>query len=684
MTARTLILIAAAFLSEAIPTVRSEETAAAPKAARYQEALKSIDAEVANSIVIFRDEVNAGKEEDGWRADVKETALQWLKVDPRITPPAPAPSNDEASRRAAAVFDNLRRRDYSSQAKLPPPASALAAWLGSRIEILQEQRSAALAGYAGELADFAEDIWLKAEKPADLRPVAAAFAAFDALAPNYLAQTNLPSRMRPPVPGMPPSIARLFAALQDPRRVEAFYAALFTAGDAPLVFPNPKTDAEGYTKARVIWSVLLRNKTPFQIRLRVKARVAELDAQYDALRVSAGERLNALIQENASAAVFEVALNHFNAFQDQFDPRLWGMPPQIGLGMPLGIQPMPMAITDSEGRSFLQWVTQPSQIHDYHDLLGPRVGGPPRQMMGGLPWKVQEQQIQNALANNSNIGVHKTYRQWLDYRRAEESGAAPTEMATLWEEFRRQMNYLPLETQSAIRKRHESPDAPEAAASPETAAAPGLHPASPETQPVAELIAALEALATRIQYEVAAGDLMGRDLKNRVTALLNEWKGIDSEDAEVSQITHPQYEDPMAWQALAVRPDCLTLFALREKAVRYALARIVSQRGGGAEEALPIRKALETALEKSVIEGDWPRFRRVLRLDSAANLLPGAGHIAWSQMANAFEQAAGESKSSPEAAKDRYFEILRTSDNAAIAALAIRCLKALPGKGTPP
>jgi hypothetical protein len=43
-------------------------------------------------------------------------------------------------------------------------------------------------------------------------------------------------------------MARQIAALQDPRRVEAFYARLFTAEDDPLVFPNPKTDAAGFTK----------------------------------------------------------------------------------------------------------------------------------------------------------------------------------------------------------------------------------------------------------------------------------------------------------------------------------------------------------------------------------------------------------------------------------------------------
>lgn len=338
----------------------------------------------------------------------------------------------------------------------------------------------------------------------------------------------------------------------------------------------------------------------------------------------------------------------------------------------------------------MHYMTPPNQIHDYHDLLGSRPGQPMRPTMGGgLPWPIQEQQIKQALTSNSTIGIHKTYRQWLDYRRAEESGAAPAETASLWEELRKDIHFLPTELQASIQKRHDLPGAPETAASAKRAGAPGAtatpgpHPASPETQPVEELIAALEALATRVQNEASTGQPDHGILKLWLPDLLNEWKIIVRETGEGVAATRPRIRMVSGWQEIAERPDCAILFPLREKAVRFTLAQISSQPGGAADEALPLWKVLVKELEKSALADDWVRVDRLLRLNAAAGLLPRAESVAWSGMAEAFAQAADASKLSPDAGRDQYLGILRRSENASITSLAIQRLKALPRKEPP-
>ena len=682
MTARTLLLIAAVLLEGANAPGRSEETPAAtkadgqPKVAEYQAAVKSINAEVENSIAIFRDAVKSGPEEDGWRADVKEAASQWLKNDPRITLPVPPPSMNPVARQVAMGVVLRRMSESMNPSKLPWPASELAGWLINRIAALERQRREALADYAEELASFAEDAWLKAEKPGDLRSVMAAFTALDALAPRYIEQTNVADFMRMPgrrpLPRGPNGEA---AGRDDPRRVDAFYAALLTAGDDPLILPDPKTDVEGFTRARVVWSLLLERNVPFQTRPRVAARIKELDGQYAALRASALARLNALILENAPPAVFEPALNSFNAFLDQFDPRPWGFPPPGPMPMPM----MPMTVRDSEGRTFVTWSTR-GLIHDYHDLLGARQGS----MMPGLPWRVQEQQLRQRLASISTAGVHRAYREWLDFRRAEVNGAALGELDSLWEDLRARMVYLPREVKISIEKRRASTRAEAIVAA--SAPAPEPRAAGRETQAVAKLIAALEALAARAPIEGAASEPHGAVFQEYVKSLPGMWRMVGRQDPEEGQAAQSDGENaaPLAWRMLAEQADCLPLFALREKAVRSVLAQLPSRQGGDMEEAVPVGRVLEAVLEKCVLDGDWKSFHRVLRLDSAANLLAGDERLLWKQIGEAFEQASGEAKSSPQTARARYASILQWSDDTAITALAIRRLQALSVKDTRP
>jgi hypothetical protein len=157
MTARTLILLAAAaLLGGPEPSARADETSTAPNAAKCQEAMKSLDAEMENSLEVFRDTVKEGQEQDGWSAEVKEAALQWAKSDFRIVravPPDPNDPNDpnDPAARKAAIANLAQSRN---RAKLAGPAVKLADQLTSRIEILNGRRRAALADYAGELSAF--------------------------------------------------------------------------------------------------------------------------------------------------------------------------------------------------------------------------------------------------------------------------------------------------------------------------------------------------------------------------------------------------------------------------------------------------------------------------------------------------------------------------------------------------
>src|ERR1700728_1774349 len=127
MTARQLLLIAAALLHGASPSARSDEPPAAASLANCQEAMKSINAEVENSITIFREAVKAGREEDGWSAEVKEAASQWVKSDPRMIKSIP-PTQNEFAARQAAMASFMRPNAILNEGKLAWPASELAEW----------------------------------------------------------------------------------------------------------------------------------------------------------------------------------------------------------------------------------------------------------------------------------------------------------------------------------------------------------------------------------------------------------------------------------------------------------------------------------------------------------------------------------------------------------------------------
>jgi hypothetical protein len=665
-TARALFLMAAALLGGSHPAARADEAPAAPNVAKHQEALKSLDAEVENSLTIFRDTVKEGREQDGWSADVKEAALQWLKSDFRIVISVPPGPDGPAARQAAIA--NLARsvNGAAIRARLSGPAVKLADQLTLRIEVLNGQRRAALAEYAGELSAFAEDEWLKAEKPADLRSVTEAFAALDALAPGYLRMTNLTpvNQIRRAPDGGP-------IPVEDPRRVDAFYAALLAAGDDPLILPDPRKDVEAFTKARVTWSLLLDCQVPFQTRPRVVARVKKLDEAYAAMRASAAERLNAMILENAAPAAFEPALNYFNGFQIDFDPRRWGFLP--GRQMPMRA---PAMMRDSQGRLFLGRV--PGLVHDYRDLLTANLGP-----MRGVPWSATEQMIQQRLASVSLSGVNRAYREWLDFRRAQVNGAPPSELDSFWSLLHERLPFLPREVKVCLEKRR-APPAP-GPISPPSAPELGPAPIDRAVQPVEELLAALDAIAARLPGAGPANAQNNGALVQTMKDLPGEWKAVGGAGPGGAEASSEESVVPIIWQALAEEPDSLALFALREKAVRFVLMQLPARRGGAAEEkAVPVRKALEAALENCAVDGDWASFHRVLRLDSAAGLLARGDHLLWKNIGDALEQAAGERKSSPKTARARYATILQSSDNAAITALIARRLQELPAEAARP
>jgi len=663
MTARMLLLIAAALLSAANPPARSEETPAAPNVAKCQEAVTSINAEIENSLAIFRDAVTAGKEEDGWSAEVKEAALRWLENDRRIAMSTILRMKDPDARKAALADYAKRRHGAMDEPKPPWPASELADWLISRIIALERQRLAGLASYAGELTAFAEDSWLKAQKPGDLRPVTKAFAALDAIAPRYLATTNLTPAMRMP---RGPNGEALWG--EDPRRVDAFYASLLTAGNDPLVLPDPAKDVERFTQARVTWSLLLlRSNLPFQSQPRVAARVRELDDEYAALRASAAEKLNAMILENAPSAKFEPALKYFNGFQAHFDPRQLGIPPSPPA--PVGV---PMVMGDGQGRTFMGQM--PGLIHDYHDLLGARPGPMPTNPM----WAVQDNMIRHRLTSVPTFGVNKAYGEWLDFRRAQEKGAAAGELESLWQALSKSLWDFPRDVKISIEKRRG------AARAEEIAATTAPRPMHQKAQPVAELISALEAAAARAQIHRPANEQNDGVFRANIKQLLDAWTTIGTRNPEDAPAPHAEDAASLSWRALAERADYLALFALREKAVRSELAQLPARRGGSEGETVPVRQALEDALELCALDSDWASFHRVLRLDSAANLLANSERRLWIQIAEAFEQAARERGSSPDSARVRYVRILELSDDAEITTLAIRQLKALPAKQTRP
>jgi len=664
MTARTFLFIAAALLRAANATSRADEAPAAPNVAVHREAIKSINAEIENSVAIFREAVKMGKEEDGWREDVKESARQWVKNDPRITPPPPPTSNDQAGRQAAMAFMLRMNGAAMGQSNLPWPAAEVADWLLFRVTFLNLQKRATLAEFDGELSDLAEESWLKANKPADLRSVVAAFADLEALAPRYLAQTILPYPA-----GFPGQRFGPFSAADDPRRAAAFYAALLTAGDHPLILPNPKTNVEEFTKARVTWSLLLQCNVSFQTRPRVAARVKELDDEYAEMRASAQQRLNVMILENAPPDSFEPALNYFNAFLASFDPQRWGLPPQ----RPMPMMMPPMMVSDGQGRVFPSPGLQGGQIHDYHDLLVGHPGVP----TGGNSWALQEGLILQRIASMSAAGPQRAYREWLEYRRAQTNGAAPDELKSLWGQLRERLVFFPSEVKASIEKHRALPRVED------VIAAPGSDPARQENRPIEELIAALEAASARVLTGGSANEGNDGGFQEKMKHLLEAWRSIQRKEPQDPRSPQSDNAAPVAWQALAGRTDGLKLFSLREKTVRAALAQLPSQHGGNTDETVPIRKTLEVALEKCVTESDWTSLRYVLRLDSAANLLTGAERLLWKQIADESERASGEAISSPETARYRYREILGLSDDPALTKFAVRRLKELATKEAP-
>jgi hypothetical protein len=318
----------------------------------------------------------------------------------------------------------------------------------------------------------------------------------------------------------------------------------------------------------------------------------------------------------------------------------------------------------------------PGMIHDYHDLLG---GGRPGGMPVAPPLKLQEQMIRNRLGSVSLSGANRAYREWLDFRRAQANGATPSEVDSFWNLLHDRLVFLPREVKECIEKRR-APLTPTAEpVAPAPALEPALAPIRRETQPVEELIAALEAVSARMQGAGPANAQNHGALEQNTKRLLGEWKAVAGAGAESAEASSRESAGPIEWRALAEQPDSLTLFALREKAVRFVLTQLPAHRGGAAEDkAVPVRKALAGALEKCALDGDWPGFHRVLSLDSAAGLLAGADHLRWKEIGDTLEQAAGEQTSSPETARGQYATVVELTDSAAITALVARRLKELP------
>lgn len=401
---------------------RAEENATLERINQAQEILDSLAPEIIVECAIFRAELTRGTALKTWTKEEQEVALERMRTAFHL----PEDDDTKAPNFVPQRYSMSEAR-YLLQAGPPSvPTAPLLAWLGYRVDVLRHLREEARRILRSAALDYAEKAWLSARTPADLetanRVVSQAWISIDGGDFPFTRRTP-PTTTQPP---NPPGVSE-----QDRADIYDFLSVL--KSEEPFFLPDPSENPAGFAAGQALWLELANIRHAFTLRPAMVVRHAHHHAIFVGLLLAAGQRLNELIEHDATAAQFEPSYLEWRAL---------AVPPPSRQARPFG---------------------SPLAIEDYRNLAAlSRSGGP-------------------AGPHRSPPPAAAAYAAWFELRKAEEA-AAPDRIAKARDTLEKERSTLSTSTSAYLASRLSA-----------RTTAPALIPQD-NVQPVEALIAQLRAL----------------------------------------------------------------------------------------------------------------------------------------------------------------------------------------------
>ena len=307
---------------------RAEENATLERFNRAHETLDDLGAEVIVERTIVREELDRGVALKHWSKREKEEALEKIRSAFRLT-------EDEKPGAVGFVppwYSMSEARNTLMSGDPSIPTASLLDWLGWRIGALREVREEARRKLRAAALDYAEEAWLSAHNPTDLetavRLVNGARISFD--------RTWSPSTYRSSsVVTKPPNTLPSRDFVSDRERVDVYDFLSVLMSAEPFFLPDPAESPDGFAVGRALWPDLVQIGHAFTLRPAIIARYHRYDSAFNILLLAAGQRLNDLIERNATAAEFEPPYLQWRALATPPPPRR--QPTLDRIGTPYGI-----------------------------------------------------------------------------------------------------------------------------------------------------------------------------------------------------------------------------------------------------------------------------------------------------------------------------------------------------------
>lgn len=294
---------------------RAEESTALDRFNRAQEILGGLEAEGLIERAIFRDELDRGLSRKAWSIREKDEALEQMRSAfhlPEDGQPRPAAASP-------AWYSMSEARGILTSGDPSRPTAPLLDWLGQRVGALREVRNDARRALRTAALDYAEETWLTARAPADLAPAIPllneARLSFDRLW-GMVDQARGSGRSKMPYEY---PTARGMASLREAVDVYDFLSVLMSP--EPFFLPDPADDPAGFAAGRALWPDLVSIGHAFTLRPAIAARFQRHDVIYRNLLFTTGQRLNNLIEHNATAAEYEPPYLQWRALATPPSPR---------------------------------------------------------------------------------------------------------------------------------------------------------------------------------------------------------------------------------------------------------------------------------------------------------------------------------------------------------------------------
>jgi hypothetical protein len=494
--------------------------------------------------------------------------------------------------------------------------------MAARLASIREVRRLLWIEYNERVSSAAEEAWLEANQPADLRLILRQLAIVRMVGAD----------VKPTQPGWP---VRVPSDLDTGRFLtpsdDLMGAVLILSGPEPLLLPDPAIDPRGYKKARALWRDLEPWQFSFCQRPRVVARVSEYETKFGEVARAALRKLNRLMTEQAPVAVLQQAVQDLEVyslpneeFGNQFVNQSVRMPvpgPELMM-KPIGVFP-------ADYRQFLSRSSSPSSR--------------PQSTRGIPPSQID------------------AYRRVVDFL-ASEAGAAPGAAPGRTPPPLSLLGPFEGAVKAALAKRlfggaPPIPDSPKRAPS----RALVIDAAAPPYEAVSQ---ALEAFAS------SPGN---GSYSSQTKLVLDAWRGLRADAPGNASLTgQPTY----IWASLATMEGGPSLLAARDRAVLALLAV------PGAEDTPPpgaLAPYLRDRLEEAVSAEDWGRCERVLAVNRVIEVLPAAEQTQWLNCVTVLKDIGADYVvRDPAGTRIAYLEILRQTVSPGAARLAAQRIKALP------